>query len=216
VKTKKVEIDNEKESLLTTVDNQNNIIEEMKKQMQEMQKAFVTLQSNNGQVETDNDKTVFIGCRFINGVTVYSPKRDVEVFIPYGDNNKVEMSVNEVKMCLKSNFVKDFLRKDVLYFENEEDYKTFKIFNRVELDDDKLINLLSSKNQNALVSELNKYTRDKKDDPVFHSIFYRIVKLSMDGKLGQMSYENRKTIEDYFQFSIDNGQMLIANIEKVK
>lgn len=206
----------DKEELLSTISEQNNVIEEMKKQLAEMQKAFISMQSNTSTVlNNEEDDTVRIGCRFINGVPVYSPKRDIEYEIKYGEENEIEVSPNEMRMLLKTNFVREFLRKDVLYFVNDSDYDKFKITNRFYLNDDELIKLVSSKNSNHVISELNKYTRDKRDDPVFHCLFYRIVKLSMDGKLGSMPYETRKSIEEYFQFTIDNAQFLMSNIAKI-
>lgn len=213
VEKKRPAVDEEK--LVKTIEDQKNIIEEMNKKFQELQSAFVSLQANNSTVN-NTEESVRIGCRFINGVPIYSPKRDIEYIIGYGEENEIDISVDEMKMILKTPFVREFLRKDVLYFTNEEDYEKFNITNRFYIDDNELIKIVSSKNTGEVINTLNKYTRNKKDDPVVHSLFYRIVKLSMEGKVNTMSYETRKAIEEYFQFSIDNGQFLLSNIEKAK
>jgi hypothetical protein len=221
---------NETDLLLKTIENQKKTIENlenknsthenslelMQKQFAEMQSALIKLQSNGNQYQnvTSSSNMVSLGCRFINGVTLYSPKREIDIRVPYGEN--IEITEDEMQMLMKTGFVRDFLKKNVIYFTDEENYKKFKIFDRYDLSDEKIAGIILNSNSNKLVVELNKYTNEKKDDPVFHSLFYRIVDLYNKGKLTTMSYEVRKTIETYFKFDIVNAQMLLYRLEAVR
>ena len=218
--TKKVSIkekksDNENEILLKKNTEQEDIIKSLQNQMAQMQSAFIKMQSGqNTQPQNNGDKKYSIGCRLINGVTLYSPKREVERRISYGQLSDV--TEYEMDMLLKNGQVREFLKKDVVFFSDESDYDTFKIMNRSNISDERLEYVALNLDSNKLIDELNKWTREKKDDPVLHSLFYRFVELHTNGRIVRMTYENRKAIENYFRFTIDNAQLLLSNINKIK
>lgn len=210
-------IKNQKE-VISNLENKNitneNTMDLLQKQLTELQMAMIKIQSNNTIQTLNKDKLLSLRCRFLNGITLYSPKREVEIRVPY--NQDIEISEDEMQMLMKTSFVRDFLKKDVIYFRDEENYKKFKVFDRFDLSDEKIINVVTQSSQNKLVEELNKYTNSKKDDPVFHSLFYRIVDLYNNGKLIKMTYENRKTIEEYFRFEISNAQFLLHRFKEIE
>ena len=92
--TVKVSIDDEKELLLKKTKEQEEVIstltkqnidsmstlEMLQKQMQDMQTAFIQMQSNSktSSVNDTSSKSYEMGSRLINGVTLYDPKRVVE------------------------------------------------------------------------------------------------------------------------------------------
>ena len=203
------------ELLKGTNNEQNRSFNILKDQMAEMQSAFIKMQSGQTtQPKNSNGKKYSIGCRLINGITLFSPKREVERRITYGQLEDV--TEYEMDMLLKNNQVRDFLKKDVVYFNNEEDYDTFKITDRLDISDEILEDAALNLDPNKLVDQLNKWTREKKDDPVLHSIFYRFVELYTNGRIIRMTYTNRKAIEAYFRFTIDNAQLLLENLKAVK
>jgi len=191
-------------------------LEILQKQMQEMQSAFVKLQSNSESMQSENKHTFELKCRLINGVSVYSPKREVERHIEY--NKILKLDEQEMEMVLKSSFVLNFLKNDVIYFVNEKDYEKCKIYKgeRSDLSDEKIINMVTKLDSSMLTIGLNKLTREKREDAVTHSLFYKIVELENSGVLHGMPHENRKTIEAYFKYKIDDARMLLANIAKIK
>jgi len=196
-------------------DEQNRSFSILKDQMAEMQSAFIKMQSiQSPQPKNNENKKYEIGCRLINGVTIFSPKREVELGIIYGQ--LLDVTEYEVDMLLKNNQNRDFFKKDVVFFSKEEDYDTFRITDRLDISDKVLEEAALNLDSNKLVDKLNEWTRDKKDDPVLHSIFYRFVELYTNGRIIRMTYTNRKTIEAYFRFTIDNAQLLLENLKKVK
>jgi len=205
----------EQENIISDLTTENkNTNELMQKQMQDMQNAIIKMQMNNNISNSVESKKYNIGGRLINGVTIYSPKREVDRRVPYKET--IEVNDYEMEMLLKTQFVRDFLRKDIIYFTEEENYEKFKIYDRLDLSDEKIINMVLKYTSNDLVNELNILTRDKKDDPVVHSLFYRIVELDMSGAIARMVYENRKAIETYFKYRIENARMLIESLKKVQ
>jgi hypothetical protein len=191
----------------------NNALEILQKQFLDMQSLLLKMQIGNSTPSKPETKLLSLGCRLFNGVTLYSPKREVEFRVPF--NEQIEITEDEMQMIMKTGFVRDFLKKDIVYFVDDENYKKYKIFDRYDLSDERIIAMVLQSKQNQLVTDLNKYTNEKKDDPVFHSLFYRIVGLYNDGKLSSMSYENRKTIEGYFGFEISNAQLLLHRFKNV-
>ena len=205
----------EQENIISDLKTENkNTNELMQKQMQDMQNAIIKMQINNNISNSVESKKYNIGGRLINGVTIYSPKREVERRIPYKET--IEVNEYEIEMLLKTQFVKDFLRKDIIFFTDEENYEKFKIYDRLDLSDEKIINMVLKYTSNDLVNELNRLTRDKKDDPVVHSLFYRIVELDMSGAIARMVHENRVAIETYFKYRIENARTLIESLKKVQ
>lgn len=222
---KKVDLEKknrEQEELIKTLKDENketmSTLSVMQKQMQEMQQAFIALQSQKSQSSNnyndDKYRQIEIGCRLINGVSLYSPRREVERDITYG--SPITVSEEEMNMLLKTPVTKKFLENDVIYFVDKEEYDNFKIFNHIDLSDDKLIELVSNSSTNELIAKLNELTRNKREDALMHSLFYRIVDLTTKNKLNGMKYENRRAIEQYCKFKIETAQMLIDNIRGIK
>lgn len=212
----------EQETLISNLTKQNqdsmSALEMLQKQMQEMQNAFIKMQSNvnvsSSNNTTKSDEKFEMGCRLISGVTIYSPKREVEREIPYGET--IEVNEYEIEMLLKSPFVREFLINNVVYLKNEEDYAKIKIYKHVDMSDENLINMVMKYSSNELVGKFNELTQQKRNDPVIHSLFYRLVELYSNGDIARMTYENRKVIETFFKYDITNAQTLLENIKKVK
>lgn len=204
----------------TNTDNENVILKQtiadMTKQMQEMQAMMISMQSKQSfsNTITNANNKVSIGCRFLNGVTVYSPNREIEIFIPYGENNIIDFTENEMSMLLKQKFFREFLAEDVLYFINEEDYARYSIKKIMSLDDDSIIDILDGKEN--LKSVFDKYTNSKRNDPVSHVLFYTIVNLVDKNKISRLGIGVQREIEDYFNFKIDDARERLMFLDMVK
>ena len=207
----KIEIGKSEEEI-----DQSKIIEDLQKQIEEMRKAFVTLQSEKSSYNKglEEDDMFEIGTRFVNGVTIFSPRREVEKELPF--NKNIELDKYELDMLLKSNYVRDWLEKDILFFTNEDIYVKKKIRKQFDLSDGYFIDLILKNSTNIVIRELSNMTKNYKDDPMIHCVFYRIVELCSNGKLSTMPHETRKAVEKAFNFKIDDAQMLFRGFKEVK
>jgi hypothetical protein len=215
--TKKVEtLETKKvETTETKLDPKDEIIAQLQKQMLDMQNAFINMQSNQKvENKAENNEIYEIGTRFVNGVTIFSPRKEVEKEIPF--NKIIEIDKNELDMLLKSNFVKDWFEKDILFFVNGDIYSTKKIKKRFNLNDEKFVDMILNSSTNKVMETITNMTNKYKDDPMIHCVFYRIVELCSNGKLSTMPYETRKAIEKAFNFKIDDAQMLFRGFREIK
>ena len=215
---KTVTSDEVKETKEDTKDNSE--LEFLRKQMEEQAKKIETLtnallvaQANT--VSVKSDKYSFIGSREINGTPIHSPNNDVKLVIKYGSNNAIKMGEHDIKSALQSNYVREYLEKGILYFVDEEDYKYYDVRHDFDLKDEDVVSIVY-KSQNQMISDFNRLTDNKRDDPVVHCLFYRIAELIKDNKLGQLKYENRLAIEKYFNFSLDQAQMILDVMSKIQ
>lgn len=192
-------------------------IEENNKRMLEMQQSFIALQSKSSEKEkvsyNDDNELIELGTRFINGVTIYSPNRDTQISMV--EDRLSELTKDELRSVLKSNWVKEWIEKDILFFKDELMYERYKIRKSFRMDDEYLEDMFLDKNSNDVEIFLNNITKNFRDEPIIHCLFYRIVELVSDGKLSTMSYEIRKTIEKCFKFSIENAQMYYKPFKKI-
>jgi hypothetical protein len=214
---KKVETPEVKKSEVaeTKPDPKDEIIEQLQKQMMEMQQAFIQMQSGQKtNIKLENNNVYEIGARFINGVTIFSPRKEVEKEIPF--NKVIEIDDYELTMLLKSNFVKEWFEKDLLFFVDEDVYPQKKLKKQFDLSDENLADDLMNKSTKEVMELLSNMTKKYKDDPMIHCIFYRIVEMCFNGKLSNLNYETRKAIEKQFNFKIDDAQMLFRGFRNIK
>ena len=203
------------EEVKNEIDPKDAMIEQLKEQMQQMQAALIAMQGNDKNKAVGENSTIYeIGTRLVNGVTIYSPRREVEKEIPF--NKIIELDKYELDMLLKSNYVKEWLEKDVLFFNNEEAYEERRIKKQYDLTDESLIDMILNQSTVEVMEALSKMTRKYKDDPMIHCIFYRIVELCSNGSLSKMPHETRQEIEKEFNFKIDNAQMLFRGFRDLK
>jgi hypothetical protein len=210
-------IDNKEEKI---IENKNNEKDEqislLRQQLEELQRALIKMQSN--QTETSHNSyentEIEIGGRFVNGVSIYSPNKEVVRDIPF--NGSVTVDEMELNNLLKSNFVRDFLEKDIIYFKDESLYQKKKIKKKYELDNDSFTSMIMNNSTEKVVDTMNTMTKHMKDDPMIHCVFYRIVELCYEGKLTKMPYTTRKELEKIFEFKIDDAQSLFRGFVDIK
>lgn len=225
VKKTKTEIDNSEISnaTSTTVDtpssdnSKDKEISALQKQLQEMQKVILAMQSAqypNAQKEDTSSEVLYeIGTRFVNGVTIFSPMKDVKIEMDFGKLYEIEL--HELNSLLKNPQNREWLEKDILFFTNSEVYKKKKLNRQYFLDDDTLTDLIMSKDTDELKIIFNKMTESMNYDPMIYCLFYRIVELAYSGKLNSMSHPTRQMIEKMFKFNLDNAEMLFQRYKEV-
>ena len=62
---------------------------------------------------------------------------------------------------------------------------------------------------------LDEATGRKYDLNVMNTLFYKIVLMNISGKLGNIPYDLRTTVEDYFNMKLDMAETLYRRVKSV-
>jgi len=201
------------EKLKKENEEKDNTLQMLQKQMSDMQAAFIKLQSMS-TTPTKNSEKFLVGCRLTQGMTLFSPKREVDRQVVY--NEFSEFLESEIDSILTNPKMKDFFRRDVVFFSKESDYEKFRITGRLDISNEKIEHAVLTCNSNELLTKLNDWTKNKHDNQVLHSTFYRIVELYKLGKLAKIPIDNLDVIEKFFKFGIRDALRLVEAVEKIK
>jgi len=198
-------------------DSKDKVIDDLQKQMEEMRKLIISMQSSNVGSKHDQESNVEtlyeIGTRFINGVTIFSPMRDVKVEMDFGKIYEIEL--HELNSILKNPQNREWLEKDILFFTDTSLYAKKKLNRQYHLDDKSLVDIIMNNETEDIKLLFNKMTDHMNYDPMIHCLFYRVAELVYDGKLNNMSYPTRQMIEKMFKFDLNNAEMLFSRFKEI-
>ena len=181
--------------------------------VENMNQINTEVEQNQEEEDDFLENTFAIYTRALTSSTIRSAQGDVVKVIERGEACLVDEE--EFKKLMKNGKTRQRVEEDIVYFKDESLYKKTKIKKKIDMSDDFLINFLKNKEVVEVENLFNEYTRFKKNNPVFHCLFYRIVELDMQGHLNNMDYDIRKFIEKYFSFRIDDAKMLTRRVESV-
>lgn len=154
----------------------------------------------------DGRRNVEIGCNACMGVTLTSAAGDIEIDVKFGDI--VTISSEDMNVLLKSNVNRQLLVNNIVYFVDQAEYENFGIRSRVDMSDATLIDVVCNGDEKRIIKYLDESTSKKFQSDVVNALFYKIVIMNMNGAFGNMKYENRKVIENYFNMEIDMATRL--------
>lgn len=154
----------------------------------------------------DGRRNVEIGCNACMGVTLTSAAGDIEIDVKFGDI--VTISSEDMNVLLKSNVNRQLLVNNIVYFVDQAEYENFGIRSRVDMSDATLIDVVCNGDEKRIIKYLDESTSKKFQSDVVNALFYKIVVMNMNGAFGNMKYENRKVIENYFNMEIDMATRL--------
>ena len=154
----------------------------------------------------DGRRNVEIGCNACMGVTLTSAAGDIEIDVKFGDI--VTISSEDMNVLLKSNVNRQLLVNNIVYFVDQAEYENFGIRSRVDMSDAMLIDVVCNGDEKRIIKYLDESTSKKFQSDVVNALFYKIVIMNMNGAFGNMKYENRKVIENYFNMEIDMATRL--------
>lgn len=154
----------------------------------------------------DGRRNVEIGCNACMGVTLTSAAGDIEIDVKFGDI--VTISSEDMNVLLKSNVNRQLLVNNIVYFVDQAEYENFGIRSRVDMSDTTLIDVVCNGDEKRIIKYLDESTSKKFQSDVVNALFYKIVIMNMNGAFGNMKYENRKVIENYFNMEIDMATRL--------
>lgn len=161
----------------------------------------------------DGRRNVEIGCNACMGVTLTSAAGDIEIDVKFGDI--VTISSEDMNILLKSNVNRQLLVNNIIYFVDGAEYDNFGIRARVDMSDKKLIDIVCNGSEKQIIKYLDESTSKKFQSDVLNALFYKIVIMNMNGMFGNMKYENRKVIENYFNMEIDMATRLYKSMISV-
>ena len=154
----------------------------------------------------DGRRNVEVGCNACMGVTLTSASGDIEIDIKFGD--VISISSEDMNILLKSNTNRQLLANNIIYFVDPAEYENFGIRSRVDMSDEKLVDIVCNGTEKQLLDYFDDSTSKKFQSDVVNALFYKIVIMNMNGAFGNMKYENRKVIEKYFNMEIDMATRL--------
>lgn len=175
-------------------------------------------ENKNQRVEIDllrgnnNSFNVEIGCNALMGVTLSSASGDIDVEVKF--NDIVSFSSEDIRSLLKSGEVRNMFSSCLVYFIDEQNYNKFGIKKRVDICTDTIINVIKSRDAKIIKNYFDESTNKKFDMSVLHSLFYKIVILNLENKFGDIPFETRKLIEEYFGMQMEMAGKLYVDLKK--
>lgn len=160
-----------------------------------------------------NNKNVEVGCNAVMGVTLASTSGDIQIDVKYGE--KITMPSEDIKILLKNNKNRKLFSECIVYFTDESNYNVFGIRKRIDISNEKIIEIINSNDEKNIYNYLDSCTSRKFELSTTNTLFYKIVIMNINKEFGIMPYEARKVIEDYFNMKIDDATKLYNSIKSL-
>jgi len=208
------EISKENIELKETLNKQNNDFSDKFTQMQSQIDLLIKIVNDNSNKNTaiieKEDDEVAVGCRVFAGLGIVNSEGTQTILFRCGE--KKYISYDDMKSYLKENIRnnKALFANGLLFFYDEKNYERFKIKKLVDLTEENIIDILSTKDSNQLIRKFNTLTDNMRKDGVVHTFKYMVADLLIrePKKLEGFVYDNRQALEDYIGVKFDT---LIAN-----
>lgn len=203
------------EEIKETQVTENEEIIALKKQLEEMQKAMMTMMANNmgtqKVVVQNEEEEVTIGCRILQGIGWGDPKDSAgEIRLRF--NEEQVITVSDMKKFFRNFSVKKLFIDGICYFTKPEDYNIFGIKEHIDLSDEHLKNILTNGDTNIIVGKIAALTDNKKNANIVNCITYRICDMIRKNLLS-WDYYTRKGIEQYLNVEFDKGIMTLTAMD---
>ena len=163
-------------------------------------------------LKAGDSRNIAIGCNAVYGVTLRAPNGEIEIDVNYGEITNI--TSDDVKTLLKRNSTRKLFISGIVYFVDETEYDNFGVKRRASLNDDYIISTFQ-KGNDAIREYFEEATSRKYDSNVMNILFYKIIVMNLDGKFGNLPYEIRTLIEDYFGMKIDMAERLYKRSKSI-
>ena len=173
----------------------------------EKQKQMIESMRSNGH------RNVAVGCNAVYGITLQAPNGEIEIDLQYGDVTSI--ADDDIKTLLKRNSTRKLFIRGIVYFVDESEYSNFGIRRKISINDEKIVEVFNANDKDALKNYLDEATGRKYDLNVMNTLFYKIVLMNISGKLGNIPYDLRTTVEDYFNMKLDMAETLYRRVKSV-
>lgn len=163
-------------------------------------------------LKAGDSRNIAIGCNAVYGVTLRAPNGEIEIDVNYGEITNI--TSDDVKTLLKRNSTRKLFISGIVYFVDEAEYDNFGVKRRASLNDDYIISTFQKGNA-AIREYFEEATSRKYDSNVMNILFYKIIVMNLEGKFGNLPYEIRTLIEDYFGMKIDMAERLYKRSKSI-
>lgn len=163
-------------------------------------------------LKAGDSRNIAIGCNAVYGVTLRAPNGEIEIDVNYGEITNI--TSDDVKTLLKRNSTRKLFISGIVYFVDETEYDNFGVKRRASLNDDYIISTFQKGNA-AIREYFEEATSRKYDSNVMNILFYKIIVMNLEGKFGNLPYEIRTLIEDYFGMKIDMAERLYKRSKSI-
>lgn len=207
-------VDKEKEQLKKELEENQNTIKQLQEQMTALMK-MVAQNSGSTPIASEEDEMIDVGCRCFAGLGMTNADGTQNVFFRCGERKS--MSVADLKSYLKENIRnnKALFSNGLLFFYNESDYDRFKVKKVVDLDEDKVLSIITMDDTNDMIRKIAEMTNDLRRDSVVYTLKYIIADMMIRkvDRLKEFTYANHDALEKYFGVKFDT---LIRNAQMYK
>ena len=213
------ELNKENAELKTKLEKQENEFSNKFKQMQTQMDALLEIMkkvpTNNSQKNIQEDEDIAVGCRLFAGLGMVNADGTQTIVFRCGE--KKYIPYEDLKSFLKENSRnnKALFANGLLFFYDEENYSRFKIKKIVDLDEQHIIDILTTPDTNQMIGKINELTNNLRKESVLHTLKFMIADMLIRdaSKLRNFTYDNRDALEKYIGVKFDT---LISNANMYK
>lgn len=183
-------------------------VKALKEQIAELQKAISLMAEQRTMspapiIYNQEDEDVIIGCRIIQGVGWGDPSKEGgEIRLRYGEEQSV--TVSDMKRFFRQSSIRRLFIDGICYFTEPKDYKIFNIKDYLDLSSENLSKILTKRDINDVIRDLDKLTESKKNSRVINCLIFRIADMIRHDEI-EWDYYTRKAIEEYFGTEFDRN-----------
>lgn len=209
------ELNKENAELKTKLEKQENEFSNKFNQMQAQMDALLEIMkgkisTNNSPKNIQEDEDITVGCRLFAGLGMVNADGTQTIVFRCGE--KKYIPYEDLKSFLKENSRnnKALFANGLLFFYDEENYSRFKIKKIVDLDEQHIIDILTTPDTNQMIGKINELTNNLRKESVLHTLKFMIADMLIRdaSKLKNFTYDNRDALEKYIGVKFDT---LISN-----
>jgi hypothetical protein len=214
------ELNKENAELKTKLEKQENEFSSKFNQMQSQMDALLEIMkgkvpTNNSPKNIQEDEDIAVGCRLFAGLGMVNADGTQTIVFRCGE--KKYIPYEDLKSFLKENSRnnKALFANGLLFFYDEENYSRFKIKKIVDLDEQHIVDILTTPDTNQMIGKINELTNNLRKESVLHTLKFMIADMLIRdaSKLKNFTYDNRDALEKYIGVKFDT---LISNANMYK
>lgn len=185
-------------------DKRDEEIRLLKEQIAALMKMQAQSANNVSRYPVDEEPVVVVS-RFFSDTILEAPNGSFNVTLKCAKPMVVDFE--DMKEILKEttyHHYKKLFEDDLLYFQNEGDYKRFNIKRKIDLSDTSLKRILFLP-EKEMLEKMNELTLNRRNQNMIHVITFKVAEMLVKESkpLKGWDYDNRKALEEYLSIKFD-------------